>query len=56
MGSLVELSVYVDVTDCRPSWLTEDYLFGKSKTRSDPLLVLAPDEDVDVLSYSTQGR
>ena len=31
--------VYVDVTECRPRWLTEDHLFGKSKSLLDAKVV-----------------
>ena len=31
--------VYIDVTECRPRWLTEDHLFGKTKSPLEPKVV-----------------
>ena len=41
--------VYVDVTECRPRWLTEEHLFGKTKSRLEPWVVPQDEDAVEVV-------
>ena len=55
-NSLGDHFVYVDVTECRPRWLTEDHQFGKAKTKLDPWIEQAQDDNVETLRQVLNGK